>query len=132
MDYYTNYTQEDQDTAIKTLSNLVKENQMLRGELYKAQEFCLRLLVADNISKDENSFSFTDNALIDYQEDWESILPYFIFQFYPNSNANVDLETGTYKSEFSIQIKDGTHFPSRANIEKIREKVLELSERFSK
>lgn len=124
------YTQEEQDAAIKTLCNLVKENQNLRDELYKAQEFCLRFLLADNFERAEINFSFTDNALIDYREDWEAILPYFIFNFYPNSNFNVNLANGTYKSEFSITIKNGTRFPMIGTIEQVREKVLELSKRF--
>jgi len=124
------YTQDEQDAAIKTLSNLVSENQNLRNELYKAQEFCLRFLLANNFNRDETTFSFTDNALIDYQEDWERILPYFIFNFYPNSNCNVNLEDGTYKSDFSITIKNGTRFPQIGTVEQVREKVLELSKRF--
>jgi len=125
------YTQEEQDTAIKILSNLLKENQSLRGELYKAQEFCLRFLLANNFSRTKTTFGFTDNALIDYQEDWERILPYFIFNFYPNSNCNKNLESDTFQSDFSITIKDGTPSPSISTIEEVREKVLELSKRFN-
>jgi len=124
------YTQEQQDVAIKTLSDLVRENQHLRAELYVAQEFCMRFLLADNFTRTDKSFSFIDNALIDYQEDWEKILPYFFFNFYPNSNCNVNLEDGTYKSDFSITIKDGTPFPKIGTIEEVRAKVLELSKRF--
>ena len=124
------YTQGEQDEALKVLKNLVKENQQLRNELSKAQEFCLRLLVADNFERSEKNFSFTDNALIDYQEDWEEIIPYFFFNFYPNSNAN-KLPDGTYQSDFSVTIKDGTQFPSIGTIEQVREKVSELNKRFS-
>lgn len=123
-------TQEEQDFAIKTLSNLVKENQNLRNELYKAQEFSLRLLLADNISRSDTKLSFTDKPLIDYIEDWEKILPYFFFNFYPNTNCNVNVEDGTYQSDFSITIKDGTPFPKLGTIEQVRAKVLELSIRF--
>lgn len=125
------YTEQEQQQALKTLSNLVKENQKLKDDLYKAQEFCMRFLLADNFSRGEKEFSFTDNALIDYQEDWERILPYFFFDFYPNSNANMNLEDGTYRSEFSIRIKNGTPFPYTGTIEQIRGKILELSKRFN-
>lgn len=123
-------TQEEQDFAIKTLSNLVRENQKLRDELYKAQEFCLRLLLSDNFSRTETKFSFTDKPLIYYSEDWEKIFPYFFFNFYPNTNCNVKLEDGTYQSDFSITIKDGTPFPQIGTIDEVRAKVKELSIRF--
>lgn len=124
------YTQEDQDRAIKTLTDLVNENHKLRGELYKAQEFCLRFLLADNFTRSEKEFSFTDNAIIDYQEDWERILPYFFFNFYPNSNCNPNIEDGTFVSKFSIEIKNGTPFPTIGTREEIRDKINELIKRF--
>lgn len=62
--------------------------------------------MADNQQKTETNLSFKDTGLVDYGEDWEKILPYFFFNFYPNSNANVDLKTGERQSDFSITIKD--------------------------
>ena len=124
------YTQEEQDQAIRTLSDLVKENQRIKGELYKAREFCLRLLLADNFTRTEKEFTFTDNAIIEYQEDWEKILPYFIFEFFPNSNVNRQLKTGTCESRFSIEIKNGTAFPPTGTRKQIRDKINELVKQF--
>lgn len=115
------YTQEEQDLAIKTLSNLVKENQKLRGELNKANEFCLRMLLSEKVEKTDSEVYFYDNGVVRYSEDFEKLLDYFFFNYYPNSNANV--KDGMYKSTFSVLIKNATQFPPKGNIESIKDKL---------
>lgn len=124
------YTQEEQYLAIKTLSDLVNENQTIKGQLQKAQEFAIRLLLSQSVVFNDNSIEFVDNGVIDYGEDWEKILSYFFLDFYPNSNANI-IDGIYYKSSFSVRIKDGTHWPLTGNIDQIRAKISELNERFT-
>lgn len=121
------YTQDEQDLALKTLSNLVKENQELRGELQQAQEFCMRLLISDSFEKTNNSILFTDKAPVSYREDWDKVLPHFFFNF----NRDNFKGDGVYQQEFTITIKNGTRFPSIGSIEQVRDRIEQLNKKLS-
>lgn len=118
------HTQEEQDSALKVLSDLVKENQQLKYELDTAKQFAIRMLLSDEVHKSGKSVYFFDDGVIEYQEDFDLILNHFFFDFNPNSNCNeVD---GKYVSSFSVRIKDGGCNPATGKISEVMERLKEL------
>lgn len=106
-----NYTEQQQDEALKVLSNLVKENQDLKKELNKCKQFALRILSGNNIIKNDYGLFFEDNGVIEFTEDWDKILEHFFIDFNNNSNTNKS-EEGMYTSSLSVRLKNGTPFPN--------------------
>jgi|GEM_PF-2763120 hypothetical protein len=116
------YTQQEQNDAIKTLSNLVRENQKLKADLQESQQFVLRMFLAGSVDQSEKQIAYYDDGVIDYKEDFEQLLPYFFFDFSMDNLKNGELREST----FSIRIKDGTPFPKIGNRREVLERLLKV------
>jgi len=127
---YPQYTEEEQDNAINVLSKLVQQNQALKAELLKAQQFAMRMLMCKELHKDETSVYFYDDSVIEYEEDCEKISEHFFIDFYNNSNLNV--KDGLYLNKFQIRIKANTSSPPVGTSSQIYDRIKEIEKRLNK
>lgn len=127
---YPEYTEEQQDNAISVLSKLVQQNQKLKAELLKAQQFAIRLLLAKEIKKDDKSVYFHDDAIIEYAEDWDKILEYFFIDF--NNNSNFNEKDGMYLSDVKVRIKANTSAPPTGTLTQLYDRIKELESSMNK
>jgi len=127
---YPDYTEEEQNNAISVLSKLVQQNQDLKSELLKAQQFAIRMLLSNEIKKDEKYVYFHDDSIIEYEEDWSKICDYFFIDFCNNSNFNV--KDGLYKNHIQIRIKANTLSPKTGTIKEIYDRIKQLEYNFNK
>lgn len=127
---YPDYTYKQQDDAINVLSKLVQQNQTLKAELLKAQQFAIRLLLAKEIKKDDKSVYFYDDSIIEYSEDWDKILEYFFIDF--NNNCNFNQKDGLYLSDVKVRIKANTSTPPTGTITQLYERIKRLEEQLNK
>lgn len=127
---HPDYTEEEQDSAIGVLSKLVQQNQSLKAELSKAQQFAMRLLLAKEIKKDENSVYFYDDAIIEYEEDWSKISDHFFVDFCNNSNRN--MKDGLYLNHIQVRIKANTSFPPVGTSKEIYDRIKQIEKQMNK
>jgi len=118
------YSNDDKDKALEVLSDLVKENSKLKGQLLLANRFTLLMLMSEEVNKSSEAVYFL-NSYFDTEE-IEKILPNFEFLY--NSNNSFNEVNGKFISSVRIMEYNGTPFPTIANKGRLIERVKELLE----